>query len=90
VKAFYVASGSAGVEHVASKFRLHPERNVGPPDPPTHVKRAELDLAEPPMRRMGPIVLFLVLQSLGMSVALTEIENGWPKRAWFHVRRHAY
>jgi hypothetical protein len=54
------------------------------------VKRAELDLAEPPMRRMGPIVLFLVLQSLGMSLALTEIENGWPKRAWFHVRRHAY
>ena len=87
-----MASGSAGVEHVASKFRLHPERNVGPPDPPTHVKRAELDLAEPPMRRMGPIVLFLVLQSLGMSLALTEIENGWkrPKRAWCHVRRHAY
>ena len=29
-------------------------------------------LANPPIRRMGPIVLYVVLQSLGMKIALVE------------------
>ena len=32
--------------------------------------------ADPPIRRMGPVVLFLVLQSLGLSIAITEDELG--------------
>ena len=33
-------------------------------------------LADPPIRRMGPVVLFLVLQSLGLSIAITEDQIG--------------
>ena len=33
-------------------------------------------LADPPIRRMGPVVLFLVLQSLGLSIAITEDQLG--------------
>ena len=33
-------------------------------------------LCDPPIRRMGPVVLFLVLQSLGLSIAITEDQLG--------------
>lgn len=37
-------------------------------------------LADPPIRRIGPLTLFIVLQSLGMSLSLVE-DRKWMERA---------